>query len=458
MKPLYLNEIATALGCSYEGDLICTSISSDSRKIAPGSVFVAIVGEVFDGHKFVSSAFEQGAVAAVISDPAYAVEGRTCFVVADTKDAYIKLGGLYRTKFDARCVAVTGSVGKTTTKDFIACTLSEFGKTQKTLGNQNNEIGFPNTLFDLTDDTKMIVTEMGMSGFNEIAPMSLAAAPEVAVLTNIGVSHLEAMGTRENILKEKLDIVKGLTGVRTLVLNDDNDLLQTVDNLDGIKIVRVGIESKRADFTAENIRSDGFETSFIIYAKEQVFLAKIPTLGDYNVLNALIAIAVADSLGLDVAQAVIGLQNYTPSGMRQRVVNCGDITVIEDCYNASPDSMRASVGTLARHFDTGRTVAVLADMLELGEQSPAMHREIGAFAAECGIDLLLTYGQMCVHMAEGAVQGGLKEVYHYDTKEELVKALNQMVQKGDTVLFKGSHGMKLEQVIEKLYLTYPPKQ
>lgn len=456
MKPLLLTEIAAALGVNYTGNEICTSISSDSRKMDKGSVFVAIVGEVFDGHKFVDAAFDKGAVAAVISNPDYAIDGKPCFVVDDTKDAYIKLGGLYRTKFDARCVAVTGSVGKTTTKDFIACVLSVFGKTQKTLGNQNNEIGFPNTLFDLTDDTKMLVAEMGMSGFNEIAPMTIAAAPEVAVVTNIGVSHLEAMGTRENILKEKLDIAKGLQGAKVLVLNDDNDLLSTVDHLEDVNIVRVGIASERADFTASDILTDGFETSFTLHHKEQSFACRIPALGDYNVLNALIAVAVAHSLGFDIESAATGLMNYVPSGMRQHVVNCGDITVIEDCYNASPDSMRASVGTLTTHFKNGRTIAVLADMLELGAASADMHKGIGEFAGTSGLDVLLCYGDMSVHMARGAVDKGVKKVLHFNDKDILLASLLGILQKGDTVLFKGSHGMKLEQVIEKLYHTYPP--
>lgn len=456
MKTLTLKEVAEELGSEYSGDGICKDITSDSRSVSEGSLFVAIKGDNFDGHRFVDAAFESGAAAVVISDPSCVTKGKTCFLVKDTKQAYIQLGGLYRKKFAVRCVAVSGSVGKTTTKDFIACALSVFGKTHKTQGNQNNEIGFPNTLFALEDDTKMLVCEMGMSGFGEIAPMSIAAAPEIAVLTNIGVSHLEMMGTRENILKEKLDIVKGLCPPKILVLNDDNDLLSGVREIPGVKIVRVGIDSERADFRAELICSDNFATSFVIRTKDQAYMAKIPTLGDYNVLNALIATAVADSMGYDTAAAVRGLADYSPSGMRQRVVPCEKITVIEDCYNASPDSMRASIGTLCKHF-SGRKIAVLADMLELGTDSADMHEKIGEFAAQSGVNMLVLYGDNSLHMAGGAKKCGMKDVFHFDSRDELLSFLLGCLKEGDTVLFKGSHSMQLEKVVAKLYETYVPK-
>lgn len=455
MKTLLLSEIATALGCFYQGDAVCQNISTDSRTIGSGSLFVAVVGDSFDGHQFVSTAFEKGAVAAVISDEAFAVPGKVCFVVKDTKHSYIQLGGLYRDKFDTVCVAITGSVGKTTTKDFIACALSPFGKTNKTQGNQNNEIGLPNTLFALEDDTKMLVAEMGMSGFGEIKPLSLAAKPQVAVITNIGVSHLQAMGTRENILKEKLDITTGLCGKKVLVVNSDNDLLSTVKEIQGVHIATVGIANTKADFVATDIQSGLLHTSFIIHHQSLAYMAMIPTLGEYNVSNALIATAVAHALGFDIATAVAGLANYVPSGMRQRVVSHGDITVIEDCYNASPDSMRAAISTLASHFGSGRKIAVLADMLELGSDSARMHEEIGQFVAQQHIDVLITFGSQAKLFAKGAGQNSNLTTLKFDTKEEIATYLATFLQSGDTLLFKGSNGMKLGDVIEQLYKIYP---
>lgn len=453
MKPLRLQAIAEAIGASYTGELTVSDISSDTRAIGEGSLFVAIRGERFDGHTFVAQAFEKGAAAAVLSDPAFAVEGRPCLVCPNTLDAMIQIGGLYRQLFDVRCVGVTGSVGKTTTKEMLYAALSPFGKTLKTEGNQNNEIGMPRTLFGLTDDTRLAVIEMGMSGFGEIEPMTRAVRPEVAVLTNIGVSHLEKLGTRENILAEKLSITRGLQGVRTLVLNEDNDLLSTVERADGARrIIRISLCDRDADIWADALSSDTDRTHFVVhYADGAAYPACIPCLGQHNVYDALLALGAAEAFGFERAAAVAGLEDYQTAGMRQRVKKLAGITVIEDCYNASPDSMRASLALLGQNFGGARKAAVLADMLELGERSAQMHRQVGRDAAAEGIDALFCYGEQARLIAEGAREAGCKAVFCFDEKDRLAEELCRWLAPGDCVLVKGSRGMKLEEVLEIVY-------
>nr|WP_243764286.1 UDP-N-acetylmuramoyl-tripeptide--D-alanyl-D-alanine ligase [Bittarella massiliensis (ex Durand et al. 2017)] len=449
-----LQAIAEAIGASYTGELTVSGVSSDTRAIGEGSLFVAIRGERFDGHAFVAQAFEKGAAAAVLSDPAFAVEGRPCLVCPNTLDAMIQIGGLYRSLFsEVRCVGVTGSVGKTTTKEMLYAALSPFGKTLKTEGNQNNEIGMPRTLFQLTDDTRLAVIEMGMSGFGEIEPMTRAVRPEVAVLTNIGVSHLEKLGTRENILAEKLSITRGLQGVRTLVLNEDNDLLSTVERADGARrIIRISLCDRDADIWADALSSDSDCTHFVVhYADGAAYPARIPCLGKHNVYDALLALGAAEAFGLDRATAVAGLQAYQTAGMRQRVKRLAGITVIEDCYNASPDSMRASLALLGQNFGGARKAAVLADMLELGARSAQMHRQVGRDAAAEGIDALFCYGEQARLIAEGAREAGCKEVFSFDEKDQLAEALCRWLAPGDCILVKGSRGMKLEEVLEIVY-------
>ena len=455
-KTLTLKEIAAALGCHTDSGEICTNISTDSRTIQPGSVFVAICGDKFDGHKFVASAFEKGAVAAVISKKEYAVPEKECYLVPDTKVANIALGGLYRSKFkELQVVAITGSIGKTTTKDMVACALAPFGQTAKTIGNQNNEIGFPNTLYALKQTDKMLVAEMGMSGFHEIEPMTVAARPNVAVITNIGVAHLQAMGTRENILKEKCDIALGLVDPGVLIINADNDLLGAIDPATGVpgakQVLHYGVHATRLDYRAVHITPTGDGMSFDVEGPGFCVPCHVPALGEHHVQNAVAAVAVAHVLGLSPAVAATGINNYAPSGKRQRITHCKDnVVVIEDCYNASPESMETALGVLKEYFGTGRTIAFLADMLELGDDSQKMHESVGEKVATLHIDVLIAYGQQAKYMARRAEQCGVKTVLWGMDKNELLNQLQNMLQPGDAVLFKGSHSMALETVSEQL--------
>ena len=445
MEALKLSEIANACGGSFNKEAEITGVSIDTRKVKPGDLFICIKGERFDGHSFAEAAMEKGAAAVMVHSPVS--ESLPAVTVENTSNALLTLSGYYRSKFDIPLVALTGSVGKTTTKEFTYLVVSSQYNTVKTLGNLNNEIGLPQMLFQLDNSTEAAVIEMGMNHFGEIHRLTSSAQPNVALITNIGVSHIENLGSREGILKAKLEILDGLKKGSPLILNGDNDLLSTVKS-DDYKIYFYGIEN--GDFKAENISEENGSTSFTVnyFGKSQKIT--IPTIGIHNVYNALAAFAVGFCLSIPPQQCADALGKYAPEGMRQKTVKAGGITVIEDCYNASPDSMKAAITTLA-NTEGKRKIAVLSDMLELGSYSDEAHRQVGEMAAENNIDLLFTFGEASVNIAEGAKSKGMKNAFHFNSKEEMTAALLDTLEENDTVIFKASRGMKLEDVIHSVY-------
>lgn len=447
MKILKLSEIAEFLNAKTNGEADITSVVIDTRKVEKGSLFICIKGERFDAHDFAKDAEKAGA-SAVVAEKAVDVDCPV-IVVKNTKDALLKLSGYYRSKFDIPVVALTGSVGKTTTKDFTHLVLSAKYNCIKTQGNLNNEIGMPQTLFSMEEDTQAAVIEMGMNHFGEISNMVKAVKPTVAMITNIGVSHIENLGSREGILKAKLEILEGLPKNSPLILNGDNDLLKTVKN-DDYNIVLVGIENENCQFRAVDICENDLQTSFKINYNDRCVNVTIPTIGIHNVYNALFAFAAGCYTGVDENYSVNALANYTPSGMRQKIVDFNEITVIEDCYNASPDSMNATIETLSS-LKAKKRIAVFADMLELGDSSESLHYGVGKSVAKSNIDFLVCYGEKAKFIQKGATENGMKNVFHFDDKEELCEKLVQLCEKGDAVTFKGSRGMKLEDVIESFY-------
>lgn len=445
MEILKLSEIADACGGVYNIDCEINGVCIDTRKITKGCLFICIKGERFDAHMFAQEALDKGAAAVMIHRDTD-INGR--FVkVADTSKALLDLGGYYRSKFNLHLIGLTGSVGKTTTKEFTYLVVNSKYNAIKTLGNLNNEIGLPQMLFQIDKKTEAAVIEMGMNHFGEIHKLSKAAKPTIALITNIGTSHIENLGSREGILKAKLEILDGLEKGSTLILNGDNDMLSTVKNNE-YSIVFYGIEN--GDFKAENIVQGDNETSFDIsyYGKRQKIV--IPTIGTHNVYNALCAFTVGYFLDIDSQLASDALKSYVPEGMRQKSVSLGGVTFIEDCYNASVDSMKAAIATLS---DTkgNKKIAVLSDMLELGGYSQTAHTEVGKIVSDAGIDYLLTVGEMSNYIALSAKENKMKNVFHFDSKEELADKLLDIMEKGDTVVFKASRGMKLEDVIHSVY-------
>lgn len=445
MIKLKLSQIAKALNGEYNRDAEFDAVCIDTRKITKGCLFVCIKGERFDAHSFVNEALEKGASAVMIHSD---IDVNGAYIkVDDTSKALLALGKYYRSLFDIPVIGLTGSVGKTTTKEFTHLVVSAKYNAIKTQGNLNNEIGLPQTLFSMDESTQAAVVEMGMNHFGEISRLTDATRPTVGIITNVGVSHIENLGSREGILKAKLEICEGMPDNAPLILNGDNDLLSTVKD-ERLNVVFFGIEN--GDFRAENIIESDMNTSFDVKYYGRVQHISIPTVGIHNVYNALCAFAVGYFLDIDPQAAAEALSNYVPAGMRQKVVKVGDVVSIEDCYNASPDSMKAALTTL-KSINANKKIAVLADMLELGDYSFEAHSSVGALAGEMKIDYLLAYGEHARAYVSSAKQNGLQNAFHFDSKQSLCDMLLEITQSGDAVLFKGSRGMRLEEVISCVY-------
>lgn len=445
MEKLKLSEIAPCLGATYNKDAEFDSVCIDTRKITKGCLFICIKGERFDAHQFADEALLLGASAVMIHSD---IEPNGAYIkVADTAKAMLSLSGYYRSKFNIPVVGLTGSVGKTTTKEFTHLVVSAKYNAIKTQGNLNNEIGVPQMLFQLNNSVEAAVIEMGMNHFGEISRLVNEVKPTIGLITNIGVSHIENLGSREGILKAKLELCEGLADGAPLILNGDNDMLQTVKD-ENHKVVFYGIEN--GEFKAENIVETENSTSFDIVYYGKIQHIVIPTIGIHNVYNALAAFTVGYFLDVEPQAAADALGTYVPAGMRQKVVDVDGITSIEDCYNASPDSMRAAIKTLS-DIKGNKKIAVLGDMLELGDYAKTAHTNVGAMVGENKIDYLFAYGNDAKYYVEGAKQSGVKNAFLFDDKENLSDMLLKTASLGDAVLFKGSRGMKLEDVINTVY-------
>ena len=467
MRALKLSEIAAPLNGTYNKDAEFCGVCIDTRKITKNCLFVCIKGERFDAHQFAEEALEKGAAAVMVHEN---VDLSGAYIkVDDTSKALLALGGYYRSLFNIPVVALTGSVGKTTTKEFTSLVVSSKYKTIKTQGNLNNEIGLPQTLFQIDDDTEAAVVEMGMNHFGEIHRLVNATRPTLALITNIGVSHIENLGSREGILKAKLEILDGLSEGAPLIINGDNDMLSTVLHNDEIcskyNVISFGIKNK-FNYNAENIKEENGSTFFdVVYTvskqidetdgvKAEFSLCRqkitIPPVGIPNVYNALAAFAVGITLNIEPEKIATALSSYVPTGMRQRLNTVGGRICIEDCYNASPDSMRASLGTLG-NMNANKKIAVLGDMLELGDYSKEAHLSVGKMAGENNIDCVLAFGKNAKYYISAAKENGVKDAVLFDDKTKLSDYLASLAQDGDAVLFKGSRGMKLEDVMNTVY-------
>jgi len=418
-----------------------TGIRRDNRQVEPGDLFVCIPGENFDGHDFAAAAREKGAAAALVSREINVDIPQ--IKVPDTVLGLQKIAEGYRKEFDIPVVGVTGSVGKTTTKEMIACVLSEKYNTHKTSGNLNNEIGLPFTVLELNSQHEAAVIEMGMNHFGEISRLTRVARPNVAVISTIGESHIEFLGSKEGILKAKLEILEGLSENGVVILNGDDEFLWGVRGKLPFKTVYYGIKNQDADIFGYEKTASLESITFTVREIEGTEF-KINVGGVHNLQNALAAIAVAKELGLSAEQMAKGLDSFENTGMRQKIIEKDGVLIINDCYNANPDSMRASLALLGK--TQGRRVAVLADMLELGDASEEAHIGIGRVAAK-NADLIFVTGDMREKVKQGA-KGA--EIYTFDTAEQLTVELKAVLKEGDKVLVKASRGMRLERVVDAL--------
>ncbi len=417
-----------------------SGIRNDSRELQPGNLFAALQG-VRDGHDFIPAALEKGAAGAL---GARRIPGVPMIVVPDPLKAMGDLAREYRKTLGAKVIGVTGSVGKTTTKEMISAVLETAFVTQHTEKNYNNDIGVPITVLDLRPDCEAAVVEMGMNHAGEISYLSKIARPDVAVITCIGTAHIGNLGSRENICRAKLEILDGMDADGTVILNGDDDLLQKAGT--GRKTLYFGL-SEGCDLRAEEIREEDGETRFTAVGLGRRFPVVLPVAGVHNVRNALSAILVGLVCGAEPEQIVRGLAGFRNTGNRQNIYQQDGYTVIADCYNAGPESMAASLSVLAGRKTAGRRIAVLGDMLELGEHGPEAHRRVGEIAAQCA-DLVLAFGPLSAGIAEAAGEKGR----HFDSREAMTAALREAAQPGDVLLFKGSHGMHLEKVLEAFFI------
>ncbi len=448
MKPFTLAEIAAACGGEYVGDpslknACITSVERDSRRIQNGSLFLAIPGERVDGHDFIESCFDSGAVCAICEKPPKNAS-KPYILVPSTLAAVKKIGRAYREKFDIPVVGVSGSVGKTSTKEMLYAVLSQKYKTHKTEGNLNNELGVPLTLLSMPEDAEAAVIEMGISGFGEMTRLSEMAQPTICVLTIIGCCHLENLGDRDGVLKAKTEMFRHARDNAAYILNGDDDKLCTVTEVNGKAPIFFGISEKNR-YHAENIENngEGGVRCTLCFDGNRLDVT-IPAIGTYMVSNALAAVAAGKLLGLSDEELKRGVESYKTVGSRAHVINTDSLRVIDDCYNANPTSVGSAIRSLSRCV--GRKVCILGDMLELGDDARGLHYQTGELARACGIDLVLTAGPLAAEIARGASQ----PEHSFPGREELIAALPGLVKRGDTVLVKASRSMRFEEITAAL--------
>ncbi len=469
MREYTVGELAQRMGAT----LLCgdpqrrvSAFSFSSKEGGEDTVFLPTVGERVDAHNFIGDAYANG-MSVTLTERGEIVDGteQMCYLAVEkTLDAWQMLGASLRKEHeDIPMVSITGSVGKTTTKELVATALTPGGEVLKTVGNQNGQLGVPRMMQMLDDEPALAVIEMGMSLFGEMARIAAVAMPNYAIITNIGVSHIGNLHSKENIRKEKLCIINRMRKPGIVLVNGDDPLLavlcpsapdfagydeialyeETRAALDGVTVLAYG-QADWCDYRCEDVVLGEESVGFTFCHEERCIPVELPVPGIHNVSNAVAALAVAHLLGLDVKASAEALRAYRPMAMRGMLEKLGgELCLIDDTYNASPDSMRSGLDILAG-VEAKRRIAVLADILELGEQSAACHRLVGEYVAERPIDILVTVGPMAKEIAAGAIEKRDLTVHSFDTKEDAAEYILPLLKSGDAILLKGSRGMKLD--------------
>lgn len=461
MKHMSLAEIASACRGTYRGDSSyaakeVSSVTIDSRKIEKDSLFIALKGARSDGHDFIPQTIENGALCA-LSEKDLGSVPYPYILVESCRQALKDLAEHYRRSLDIKVVGITGSVGKTSTKEMTASVLSQKFRVLKTAGNFNNEIGLPLTIFNIREEHEIAVLEMGISDFGEMTRLSKAARPDICIFTNIGYSHLEQLKSRDGILKAKTEMLQYMNPNGSILFNGDDDKLSTFTPENGIRPVYFGL-GENCQFRAGQIDNQGLGgTTVEFLTPNGSFTAHISIPGSHMVLNALAGTAAGFMLGLTKEEIKAGIEALVPLDGRNHLIRTEKFTIIDDCYNANPGSMKASLDVLAQ-ADT-RTVAILGDMGELGEDWKKLHRQVGTYAAGLQLNLLVCIGEMSAETADGALealggcvahQSGPTAVLHYPAKSDFFKDMENLLVPGDTVLIKASHMMEFPEIVEKL--------
>ena len=424
-----------------------SGISTDSRQIKKGSLYIPIIGSRFDGHKFISSAIKNGASAVLTSQKSLPTEDITVIYVKDTLKAFHQIARYYKEKHKIPFFGITGSSGKTTTKDMLASILSQAGRTLKTEENFNNEIGVPKTLLALNKANKYAVIEMAMQGPGEIKELAWIVRPDVAVITNIGSAHIERLISQKNTAKAKGEILEFQKKKDIAVLPADDKFFSYLKKKAKGRSISFGIDSP-ADVCAKNIRFRSDSSSFDIETKTYKIKIDLPLPGKHNIYDALAAAAAAYAAKIKPSQIKKGLESFKLSSKRLNLINFKGLRIIDDTYNANPDSMAAALSILENN--PPRRIAVIGDMLELGKIARKSHENIGRLAANLNIETLITVGDLSKYAAAGARASGLRNIYSVRSNKEALKVLKKMIKPNDTILVKGSRGMHMENIVDGL--------
>ena len=457
MKGMTIRAMTQACHGIYHGDegvvdIEISAITTDSRKIQKNGMFIAICGEKSDGHDYIGKCFDDGALCC-ISERELPGESRPYIQVESSLTALKQLAAYYRQQLDIKVVGITGSVGKTSTKETIASVLAQKYKVKKTQGNFNNEIGLPLTVFTLEESDEIAVLEMGISDFGEMTRLTAIACPDVCVITNIGWCHLENLKTRDGILKAKTEIFKSMNPDGTVILNGDDDKLITIKDVYDKKPVFFGIENKCGIY-AENIVNNGLEGMMAAICNVNTadnindFDVHIPVAGIHMVYNSMAAAAVGAVFGLTSKEIADGIANMETLAGRNHIIRTDSLLILDDCYNANPVSMKSSIDVLAS--SKGRKVAILGDMFELGEEEKQLHYGVGEYFKDKNIDVLITVGELSKNIAAGVRTVSACDVHSYNTKDELEKDFTKLLKKGDNILVKASHGMQFTKIVDFL--------
>ena len=425
-------------------DVTFYGANNDSRKIEKDQLFIALQG-ARDGHDFIPSAFQKGAAAVLCT---HCEEDYPAIIVEDTRVALGQIARGERDRIGMKVIGVTGSVGKSTTKEMVSMVLKTTYRVAKTPANHNNDIGMPMAILSVPEDTEVAVLEMGMNHFREMAYLSSIAKPDIAVIVNIGTMHIEHLGSMEGILRAKLEILEGMSDAGVLILNGDDALLWNQRNNLDKKTLYFGVHNAEAGVQGKDITQKGDSLSFGVMAEDQAFSVELLLKGEHYAQDALAAISVGIAMQVPVKKIQESLLAFRNMEGRQEIYKKNDMTIIQDYYNAGPESMNAALAVLGNY--SGRRVAVLGEMLELGVCADAEHYKVGRAAAQKA-DVLLAYGPTSEHMLYGAITGGMSQnnARAFTDKEKLIEALKQIARPGDVLLFKGSRGMRMEQILGK---------
>ena len=435
-------------------NIVCKTFSRDTRTINENDVYLGIKGENFNGSKFYKDALEKKAKVCVLQDIEIDIKTLEKYKdiaivkVKDVVEALQKMATYKRSLYNIPVVGITGSVGKTSTKDIVASVLGRKYKVLKTQGNLNNQIGMPLTILELKDHEALVI-EMGMGNLGEISELTKIAKPDVAIITNVGTSHIGNLGSRENILKAKLEILEGLKENGKLIINNDNDLLHKWNIEKKMpNVVTFGIDEKSM-YMAENIKLEENKSEFDVKVNGKLHHININIGGKHFVYNSLCAICVGELFNLDIEEIKKGIEKFELTKSRMEIIKKDGITIINDCYNASYDSMKAAIEYLASQKDCNK-IAVLGDMLELGEFSKDLHEKVGNVVAENKIDKLITVGEEAKNIARGAIEFGVKEenVSIFQNNEEAINYIKQIKKNNDVILIKASNGMNFKEIVE----------